>query len=199
MKVLSSVDMYLAVGVLVIALVAPSVAYGQTLYSLSMFIHDEIVESLSSSQRYERPDAFVSNNKSFKIQVVWEPTEIKPNQIVRFDIKFLNYVTNEPVHNVYYDFVVTKDEQIVKELRSSFVMNGITTHTVEFPSSGSFSVLVNVLGIGDFKVAQNEYIAFDLKVVPEFPLRTVILLGSIVGIMVALTRFAVMSKQRNGL
>lgn len=186
------------IGILVIAVFIPVESFGETLESISLFLHESTNDpsSMPSLEQQERPVALVTTNKSFKIQVIWEPTEIKPNQIVRFDIKFMNYVTNQPIGNVYYDFAVTKDEQVIKELRKSFAIDGTATHTVEFPSSGSFSVMVNVLGIGDFVEQQNERVSFDVKVVPEFPLSSVIVMASIVGLMIAITRFTAMSKKR---
>lgn len=186
------------IGILVIAVFIPLQSFGETLESISLFLHESTGDpsSIPSLEHQERQVALATTNKSFKIQVVWEPTEIKPNQIVRFDIKFMNYITNQPVGNIYYDFVVTKDEQVIKELRKSFAIDGTATHTVEFPSSGSFSVMVNVLGIGDFGEQQNERVAFDVKVVPEFPLSSVIVMASIVGLMIAITRFTAMNKKR---
>ncbi len=188
----------MSMGILTMILFMPSASFAESLDSMSMFMHDDIgdIFDIQSLEEQERPIALVTTNKSYKIQVLWEPTEIKPNQIVRFDIKFINYVTDELVSNVHYDFMVTKDGQPIKELNSSFAQSGIATHTVEFPSSGSFSVMVNVLGINDFAEPQNESIAIDLKVVPEFPISTVIVMASVVGIMIALTRFTVMSRKR---
>ncbi|MFQ5941308.1 MAG: hypothetical protein ACE5KA_06395 [Nitrososphaerales archaeon] len=176
----------------------PVTSFGESLDTMGMFMHESVSDSFNKKTLEEvgQPMALVTGNRSYKIEVFWEPIEIKPNQIVTFDIKFINYVTNKVVKNVYYDFAVTKDDQLIKELRSSFAMNGLATHTVEFPSSGSFSVMVNVLGIGHFSGPQNESVAFDLKVVPEFPLSTMIVMASVVGIMIALTRFTVMSKKR---
>ncbi len=185
-------------GILIIVLFLPTVSFGETLDSISMLIHENIEDTsnMRSLDVWERTMTLVSENSSYKVQVLWEPTEIKPNQIVRFEIKFLNYITNELVNDLYYDFMVTKDGQTIKELSNSFTMNGMATHTAEFPSTGSFSVAINVLGIGDFLEPQNESIAFDLKVVPEFPLSSMIVMASIVGIMIALTRFTIISKRR---
>jgi hypothetical protein len=189
------------IGVLVVAIFIPVQSFGETLDSIRLFLHESASDSSSkpSLERQEQPMALVTTNKSFKIQVIWEPTEIKPNQIVRFDIKFMNYITNQPVGDVYYDFVVTKDEQVIKELRRSFAIDGTATHTVEFPSSGSFSVMVNVLGISGFGEQQNERVSFDVKVVPEFPLSSIIVMVSVVGLMIALTRLTTISKKRDNM
>lgn len=189
---------YILTGLISITLFMPTLVFGEKLDSISLFIHEGLTDTLDRSlPEGEQPIVLATNNRSYKVQVMWEPTEIKPNQIVTFDIKFFDYATNDPLTNVHYDFTVTKDGELIRELRNWFAINGVATHTAEFPSSGSFSVMVNVLGIGDF-MEVNEYVAFDLKVVPEFPLSTVIVMASIVGIMIALTRFTSLSNKHKG-
>ena len=172
-------------------------SFGQPVYKVSMFMHDTVAESFNPqlSQQDQRPPmALPTRNGLYKIEITWEPIEIKPNQIVRFDIKIMDALRNKPAENVHYDFAVVKDSQPIKELKRSFALDGLATHTVEFPSSGSFSVVVNILGIGDAIKHQNESIAFDLKVVPEFPISTVIVMATLVGITIALTRFTILNK-----
>lgn len=179
------------------ALLMPVESFGEPFGSISMFMHDSIADTFNpqlSQQDQKPPMVLTTKNGLYKIELAWEPIEIKPNQIVRFDMKIMNSLTSKPVENVHYDFVVVKDEQPIKELRSSFIVNGVATHTVEFPSSGSFRVIVNLLGIGDAIKYQNESVAFDLKVVPEFPISTVIVMATLVGITIALTRFTILNK-----
>lgn len=190
------------IGLLISVFLIPIQSFGQpdNLDSVSMFMHDSITDTFNpsiSQQEQKPPLALTTPNGLYKVELIWEPIEIKPNQIVRFDVKFTSPFTNRLVENVHYDFTVTKDGQTIKELLDSFALNGLTTHTVEFPSSGSFSVMINVLGVdGAISQRQNESVAFDLKVVPEFPISTVIVMASLVAIMIALTRFTVLSTKR---
>lgn len=177
-------------------LISSEPSFGYVQGTVSMFMHEEIAESMTDSAEDIEPSAaLITQNKSFKIQILWEPTKIRPNEIVKFEIKFLNYITEQPVSSIYYNFVVMKDNQIIKELRNSFSMDGVATHTVEFPSSGSFSVMVDVIGVGEFPVPISESVSLDLKVVPEFPLSSVIVMASVVSIMILLTRFTVMNRR----
>jgi len=176
------------------AILAP--AFGQSVDKVSMLMHDSVADTFNvqlSQQNQRPPMAFPTKNGLYEIIVIWDPIEIKPNQIVRFDIKIINALTHKSAENVHYDFAVVKDNKPIKELRS-FTLDGLATHTVEFPSSGSFSVVVNIVGIGDVIKHQNESISFDLKVVPEFPIGTVIVLATLVGITIALTRFTILNK-----
>jgi len=182
---------------LVPALLMPTQSFGQPIGTVSMFMHDSVADTFNpqvSLQDQKPPMGVATSNGLYKIELTWEPIEIKPNQIVRFDVKIIDSLANKPAENVHYDFAVVKDGQPIKELKSSFALNGIATHTVEFPSSGSFRVIVNILGTGDTIKHQNEFVAFDLKVVPEFPISTVIVMATLVGITIALTRFTILNK-----
>ena len=176
------------------AILAP--AFGQSVDKVSMFMHDSVPDSFNaqlSKQDQRPPMAFPTKNGLYEIVITWDPVEIKPNQIVRFDIKIIDALTHKSAENVRYDFAVVKDNQPIKELRS-FTLDGLATHTVEFPSSGSFTVVVNIVGAGDVIKHQNESVSFDLKVVPEFPIGTVIVMATLVGITIALTKFTILNK-----
>jgi hypothetical protein len=171
-------------------------AFGELIGNISMLMHDSVADTFNpqlSQQEQRPPMAFPTKNNFYEILITWDPVEIKPNQIVRFDIKIIDARTHKSAESVHYDFAVVKDNQPIKELRS-FTLNGLATHTVEFPSSGSFSVIVNILGTGDAIRHQNESVAFDLKVVPEFPIGTVIVMVTLVGITIALTKFTILNK-----
>ena len=185
------------VGILIIAMLIPLESFGETQEFMKMITQQETGDSLEGtlSEEQEKTVALETINGLYKIMVFWEPTEIKPNQIVKIDIQFKDPVAGGLLNNVYYDFMVTKDGEPIKELKSSLAINGITTHTVEFPSSGSFSIMVNVLGIGEFIEPQNEYVFLEITVVPEFPLSTIVVMASVVGIMIALTRFTIITKK----
>jgi len=182
---------------LVPALLMPVQSFGEPISTVSMFMHDSVADTFNSqvsTQGQKPPMALTTKNGLYKIELAWEPIEIKPNQIVRFDIKIIDSLANKPAESVRYDFAVVKDGQPVKELKSSFALNGVTTHTVEFPSSGSFRVIVNILSIRDTITHEDEFVAFDLKVVPEFPISTVIVMATLVGITIVLTRFTILNK-----
>ncbi len=186
---------YVVIWMLIPAILVP--AFGESIDDVSMLMHDSVAGTFDPQlpqQGQKPPMVFPTKNNLYQIVIAWEPIEIKPNQIVRFDVKIIDALTHKYAENVYYDFAVVKDNQPIKELRRSFTLNGLATHTVEFPSSGSFSVVVNILGIGDALKHQNESISFDLKVVPEFPIGTIIVMATLVGITIALTKFTILNK-----
>ncbi len=188
---------YLVIWVLAQALLMPVQSFGQPISTVSMFMHNNVADTFNpqvSAQDQKPPMALTTKNGLYKIELTWEPIEIKPNQIVRFDIKIMDSLANKPAEDVHYDFAVVKDDQPIKELKSSLALNGVATHTVEFPSSGSFRVIVDIIGIADTIKHENEFVAFDLKVVPEFPIGTVIVMATLVGITIALTRFTILNK-----
>ena len=188
---------YLIVWVIISALLMPVQSFAEPINTVSMLIHNSVSDSFNpqiSQQDQKPPLTLATRNGLYEIELTWEPIEIKPNQIVRFDMKIIDSIANRAAENVHYDFAVLKDNQPIKELKNSFLRSGMATHTVEFPASGSFSVIVNVLGIGANVKHDSEFVAFDLKVVPEFPLSTVIVMATLVGITIALTKFTILNK-----
>jgi hypothetical protein len=163
---------------------------------VAMFMH-ESMEALNPQVEVgdqKPPMVIPTQNGLYRIEMTWEPIEIKPNQIVNFNLKIMD-ASNKVAENVRYDFVVLKDYQPIKELESSFAIDGIATHTVEFPSAGSFRVIVKISSVDGVKL--KESVAFDLKVVPEFPVSTIIVMATLVGITIALTRFTIMNRTGN--
>lgn len=189
---------YLVICMFAPALLMPVESFGQSPETLVMLLHDGLTDTINSEpaqQGQKLPMAHNTSHGLYRVELRWEPVEIKPNKIVSFDIKIIDLLTNRPAEKVYYDFAVVKDDQSIKELERSFVLNGLATHTVEFPSSGSFRVIVNVLGGGDTLNQRNELTTFDLKVVPEFPAGSIIVTVTLIAITIALTRFTVLSKR----
>lgn len=142
------------------------------------------------------PVALTTPGGSYRVELTWEPVEIKPNMIVNFEIRIIDLAGNKLAENMYYDFIVLRESQPVKDLRGSFTANGIATHTVDFPSAGSFRITVNLFDGGD-AATRIGTVSYDLRVVPEFPLGSVVVAGTLVGMVVALTRFTALTKSLN--
>ncbi|RMF29076.1 MAG: hypothetical protein D6752_06595 [Candidatus Nitrosothermus koennekii] len=133
----------------------------------------------------------ILSSNDVDIYVKWEPIEIKPNELVNFE---LNFMKNNTHVNTNYDFIVVKDDVTIKEVRNSFAIDGKATHIVEFPSSGSFSIIINILEDGKIK----DSLSFDLKVTPEFPMGSIIVAVTLVAITIALTRLTLINKNKLG-
>lgn len=178
-----------------VAILVPAQSLGQRSDITAMFMYESVADALNPEVviQDKPPMAVATSNGLYRIELVWEPIEIKPNEIVSFHLKITNTLSNKPAENTHYDFAVLKDGQPIKDLRDSFALTGTAVHTVEFPSTGSFKVVVNVHGSDTIK-RHNGSVSFDLKVVPEFPISTVIVMATLVGITIALTRFTILNK-----
>ncbi len=135
----------------------------------------------------ESNNSLVLSSNNIDILVSWEPIEVKPNELVTFKLIFME---NDTKINVNYDFIVLKEDIMIKEVKNSFAMDGEATHIVEFPSSGSFTVIINMLDSRDS-------VTFDLKVTPEFPIGMTIVAVTLIGITIALTRLTIMNKNKH--
>ncbi len=135
-----------------------------------------LIINIAYAQEYSKP--LMLHARDLIINVEWEPIEIEPNKVTTFKLGFLKDGNFTSTH---YDFVVVRDGEIIKEVRDSFAIDGKATHIVEFPSSGSFSIVINILDT-------NESVRFDLKVAPEFPLGSIVVIVTLIGITIVLTR-----------
>lgn len=136
---------------------------------------------------YAESDNLILSSNDLDIIVTWEPIEIKPNELVTFNLTFMKNSTNT---NTNYDFIVLKDDIIIKEVRNAFTIDGEATHIVEFPSSGSFTLIINILD-------NEDSVTFDLKVTPEFPIGMMIVVITLIGITIVLTRLSIMNKNKH--
>ncbi len=108
----------------------------------------------------ERPPLIKStNNKNYTVELSWEPVEITPNRIILFNVKIIPSSNNNNV--IVYDFIVKSDDNIIKKVNGVRVIDNISTHTVEFPSSGRFNVIINI--------NEHDSVIFDVLVASEFP------------------------------
>ncbi len=136
---------------------------------------------------YAQSDSMILSSDDLDIMITWDPIEIKPNELVTFKLVFMEDGNRTSAN---YDFIVVKEDTIIKEVRDSFAMDGEATHVVEFPSSGSFTVTINLLD-------RDDKVTFDLKVTPEFPLGMTIVAVTLIGITIALTRLSIMNKNKH--
>ncbi len=110
----------------------------------------------------ERPPLIKStNNKNYTVELSWEPVEITPNRIILFNVKIIPSSNNNNNNVIVYDFIVKSDDNIIKKVNGVRVIDNISTHTVEFPSSGRFNVIINI--------NEHDSVIFDVLVASEFP------------------------------
>ncbi len=119
----------------------------------------------------------VRSSDNYTVELSWEPSVIAPNSIIVFYIKI---TPKEDTRPIVYDFIVRSNDTIVKEVNDVMITDesGITSHTVEFPYSGTFNVVIK---LGD------DALTFDVLVAPEFP-STIIVTIVVVSIAIILSR-----------
>ncbi len=114
-------------------------------------------------------------------------------QDVKFDIKFLDPSTGDPLEHVNYTFmVVGEDGSHVVNKGDLHVHNGMDSQSVAFSTTGSFNVTVEVAGTGidqPFDTTHSGTASSMVSVVPEFPLSVMAIMAAVVGMTIAATRF----------
>ncbi len=106
-----------------------------------------------------------TDNGNYKVELSWEPVEISPNRIVVFNIK-ITPLSSIHSNVITYDFIVKSNDGIIKEVNDVRIIDGLARHTVEFPSAGEFSVIINV--------NKSDSVTFNIVVATEFPSSIVI-------------------------
>ncbi len=119
-----------------------------------------------------------TDNGNYKVELSWEPVEISPNRIVVFNIKI---TPSSSIHSnvITYDFIVKSNDGVIKEVNDVRIIDGLARHTVEFPSAGEFSVIINV--------NDHDSVTFDIVVATEFP-SAIIVTIAVISLAIILSR-----------
>ena len=123
---------------------------------------------------------------------------VDPPQGVKFDIKFLDPTTGQPLQHVNYQFHVTdKSGAMVAHEVGQHSMGGTESKSVAFSNTGSYTLMIVVEGTGinkPFDTAHSGTASSTITVTPEFPLSVMAIMAAVVGIGVAATRFKSLPK-----
>jgi len=118
---------------------------------------------------------------------------VDPPQQVKFDIKFLDPMTDKPLQHVNYQFHVTdKSGAMVAHKMGIHIHEGMDSQSVAFSNTGSFTLMIVVEGLGinkPFDTTHSGTATSMVAVTPEFPLSVMAIMAAVVGIGVAATRF----------
>jgi plastocyanin len=118
---------------------------------------------------------------------------VDPPQEVKFDIKFLDPTTGQPLQHVNYMFeVVDPSGKSVVHKPGLHVHEGMDSQSVAFAKAGSFTLSVNIEGTGinkPFDTKHSGLATSTVMVTPEFPLSVLAVMAGVVGIGIAATRF----------
>ena len=155
----------------------------------------EVDESPPLQQKIVIP----TNNGSVNVEVIIEngvvynkAFTIDPPQTVRFDIRFLNPATDQPLQHVNYAFMITDEtENRIMNVTDMHTHEGVDVHSVEFSNIGSFKVAIDVAGLGinkPFDTNHSGMAATTVTVVPEFPLTALLPMVVALGIVIVVMR-----------
>jgi len=118
---------------------------------------------------------------------------IDPPQEVKFDLKFLDPTTGQPLQHVNYQFhVADASGAMVANEMGIHIHEGVDSRSVAFSDTGSFNLMIVVEGTGinkPYDTAHSGTASSMVTVTPEFPLGIMAIMAAVVGIGVAATRF----------
>ncbi|OLC24512.1 MAG: hypothetical protein AUH37_03745 [Candidatus Nitrososphaera sp. 13_1_40CM_48_12] len=131
-----------------------------------------------------------TSSGKYAVTLKWEPAEIQPGSNVNFGISFADN-THVPLKDVRYDFTVKDANGIVivdlKDQRSE--IGGPEIHSVKLNSSGTIRAEVVITAIEGQTTGQTiESAEFNVVVVPEFPVNAAIVVATVIGLVVVITR-----------
>ena len=134
-----------------------------------------------------------TENGSMNIEVTMDRGTITTDAPVKFTLKFVEPITGEPIQHVNYSFTIKdEDGNIVVNKPNMQANQSVDTQSVTFPNTGSFTLVIDVIGLGMIEPYDTRYSGAAsalLTVVPEFPLSILAVMAVIVGLVTVITRF----------
>jgi hypothetical protein len=140
-----------------------------------------------------------TDNGSTNVQVSIDKGSVKDGQFaidqphaVTFNLKFLDPVTNEPVHHLNYDVVVSdQDGNMAYKVHEGHAHDGTNAYTVLLPDTGSFTLTIGIEGVGAMKPYDSTYngtASSVIAVTPEFPVSIMAVMAMVAGVGIAVSR-----------
>lgn len=125
------------------------------------------------------PVTVKTDNESVDVVIDWEPVEIETGQNVEFTLDFQNPSSGQSIAHINYNFEV-QDESgtAVESLTDLHTHSGSDVQTVAFDNTGSFKLVVTIIGTGlnpPFDTTRSGTAETAVMVVPEFPVAPAIL------------------------
>jgi hypothetical protein len=145
-----------------------------------------------TDMRSEEKIALLTDNGSMKVEVTMDRETVETEQPVRFTLRFLNPLTEQQLQHVNYSFMITDENgnNVVSE-SNIHAHAGTDTRSITFSETGSFTLSIDVTGIGINEPYDSSYSGMAstaLIVVPEFPLGILAVMGLILGAVIVITR-----------
>ena len=114
-----------------------------------------------------------TDNGSINFEVTMDSETLETEQAVTFTLKFLHPVTGEALQHVNYSFMIMNENaNIVVNRPNMHAHEGMDRQTVTFSNTGSFTLAIDVAGLGINKPYDTNHSGIastTLTVVPEFP------------------------------
>ncbi|MFQ5969793.1 MAG: sialidase family protein [Nitrososphaerales archaeon] len=134
-----------------------------------------------------------TENGSINVEVTIDRETLEPEEPVRFTLRFLHPTTGELLQNVNYSFMITDENgSNVLNKENLYTHEGVDRQSVTFSNTGSFSLTIDVAGLGinkPFDTMHGGMASTALIVVPEFPVSILAIMAIVVGTGIAITRF----------
>lgn len=132
-----------------------------------------------------------TDNGSANIEVTIDTDMIQTAEPTQFTLKFLDPESGEPLQAVNYSFIIMDDKgNSIVNRANKHAHEGTDTQVVTFSNTGSFTLTVDVEGLGMEKPYDSVHSGKAttlVTVVPEFPLGTMVVMGSLIAAVIALT------------
>ncbi|MGH9921339.1 MAG: sialidase family protein [Nitrososphaerales archaeon] len=132
-----------------------------------------------------------TDSGSVNIEVTIDTDILQTAVPTQFTLKFLNPESGEPLQGVNYSFTITDDKgNSIVNRTDKHAHEGIDTQVVTFSNTGSFTLEVEVEGLGMEKPYDSLHsgkASTLITVVPEFPLGTLIVMGALIAVVTMLT------------
>ncbi|MFQ5968892.1 MAG: hypothetical protein ACE5J2_00140 [Nitrososphaerales archaeon] len=126
----------------------------------------------------------MSSNGSINAMLSWSPTVIEPDKTAAFTFNFMDALSNQPIRDATYDFLLVKDgQEIIK--RQGQTLAGVGSEQFTFTQSQTGSVMLRLDNVND----TGESIEFSINVVPEFAPSVLAIMAGVIATMLLITRF----------
>ena len=122
-----------------------------------------------------------TENGAVDIEVRLDTPIIEPEKTIGLSLDFLNPASGKSLKDVNYSLKIIDSTQIpIVEKEFLYAPEGFAEHSMIFPDTGAFSLVIDVHGLGSSKPFDNLFSGTTssvFTVVPEFPLSSILVLS----------------------
>ncbi|MFQ5969308.1 MAG: hypothetical protein ACE5J2_02280 [Nitrososphaerales archaeon] len=112
-------------------------------------------------------------NEIYKVELSWSPATIEPGKPTKFIFNFRDPKTDSTIRQVPYTFMLIKDgEEIYKSSKTAVIGAEVEEFTFNEQQAGSVSLRIEKINNTD------EFVQFELFVIPEFPISMLAILAA---------------------